>query len=217
MALCPYCRHNDGLHSAPSVNGLTDDGRPLAADFRAGRCHQATRVGGKWVECPCPGWHPNLHTTKGTDPMPDSYTDGVGVWRCLTCLKVQPCDCAYHHTGSWKGPTPMPKTTAKREPQPRKQALPSMEDRAIQPLEDAAHEYAAVRDQRMALNAEEVGLKAKLLRLMKHHGKQTYARDGISVEIIVEEESVKVRVKKPESDEVDAAQATEDQESSTAH
>jgi hypothetical protein len=28
--------------------------------------------------------------------MPDSYTDGIGVWRCLTCLKPQPCDCAYH-------------------------------------------------------------------------------------------------------------------------
>ena len=24
---------------------------------------------------------------------PDSYKDGVGVWRCLTCLAPQPCAC----------------------------------------------------------------------------------------------------------------------------
>ena len=23
--------------------------------------------------------------------MPDSYLDGIGVWRCLTCLQPQPC------------------------------------------------------------------------------------------------------------------------------
>jgi len=28
--------------------------------------------------------------------MPDSYTDGVGRWRCTHCLQLQPCDCAYH-------------------------------------------------------------------------------------------------------------------------
>lgn len=82
----------------------------------------------------------------------------------------------------------------------RTPALPGMEDSAIQPLEDAALAYADIRDQRMALNVEEVGLKATLLRLMKKFGKQTYQRDGVSIEIVAEEETVKVRVKKPEDD-----------------
>jgi hypothetical protein len=86
---------------------------------------------------------------------------------------------------------------------PRQQDLPGTEDRAIKPLEKAALDYADIRDQRMALNLEEVGLKAKLLRLMKEHGKQTYHRDGVSIEIVTEEESVKVRVKKPSEDEDD--------------
>jgi hypothetical protein len=28
--------------------------------------------------------------------MPDSYRDGIGAWRCLICLQLQPCDCPYH-------------------------------------------------------------------------------------------------------------------------
>jgi hypothetical protein len=87
-----------------------------------------------------------------------------------------------------------------RRGRPRQQELPGTEDRAIQPLEDAAQDYAAIRDQRIALNAEEIGLKAKLLRLMKHHGKQAYHRDGVSIEIVAEEETVKVRVKKADDD-----------------
>jgi len=90
---------------------------------------------------------------------------------------------------------------AKPRGRPRQQELPGTEDRAIAPLEDAAAEYAAIRDQRMALNAEEVGLKAKLLRLMKKYGKQTYHRNGIAIEIVVEEETVKVKIKKAGDDE----------------
>jgi len=89
-----------------------------------------------------------------------------------------------------------------RKGRPRQQDLPGTEDRAIKPLEEAAQDYAEIRDRRMALNAEEVGLKAKVLRLMKHHGKQAYHRDGVSIEIVVEEETVKVRVKKVD-DETD--------------
>lgn len=77
---------------------------------------------------------------------------------------------------------------------PRQQDL--IEDRAIKPLEDAAHDYAEIRDERMRLTEQESGLKAKLLSLMKKHQKTTYDHDGIHVEIVHEEETVKVRVKK---------------------
>lgn len=91
-----------------------------------------------------------------------------------------------------------------------------IEDRAIKPLEDAAAEYAEVRDERMRLNEQESGLKAKLLSLMKKHGKTKYLHDGVSIEVVTEEETVKVRVKKPgdedegterEQDETTAAEA----------
>jgi hypothetical protein len=106
---------------------------------------------------------------------------------------------------------------------PRQQDLPGTEDRAIKPLEEAAQDYATIRDQRMALNAEEVGLKAKLLRLMKKHGKQAYHRDGVSIEIVTEEETVKVRVKKledpdaePTDGDVDPADGDQDNDEPTA-
>jgi hypothetical protein len=87
---------------------------------------------------------------------------------------------------------------------PRQQDLPGTEDRAIRPLEDAAHDYAEIRDERMRLTEQETGLKAKLLSLMKKYQKTTYDRDGIHVEIVHEEETVKVRVKKPSEGGEDA-------------
>lgn len=61
--LCPHCRHNDGLHSAPSIDGRADDGGPLSPAYIAGQCGQATRrADGSWEPCPCPGWYP--HTTR---------------------------------------------------------------------------------------------------------------------------------------------------------
>jgi len=80
---------------------------------------------------------------------------------------------------------------------PQKQALPGMEDRAIRPLEQAAAAYADIRDQRIALNVDEAKLKASLLTLMHKHGKTVYSRDGITITVIPEGESVKVKVRKP--------------------
>lgn len=77
---------------------------------------------------------------------------------------------------------------------PRQQDL--IEDRAIKPLEDAASDYAELRDERMRLTVQESGLKAKLLSLMKKYQKTTYDRDGIHIEIVHEDETIKVRVKK---------------------
>ena len=82
----------------------------------------------------------------------------------------------------------------KKPARPRQQDL--IEDRAIKPLEEAASDYADIRDERMRLTEQETGLKARLLSLMKKYRKTTYDRDGVHIEIVHEEETVKVRVKK---------------------
>lgn len=98
----------------------------------------------------------------------------------------------------------------KRGPgRPRQQEL--IEDRAIAPLESAAADYAEVRDERMRLNEQESGLKAKLLTLMKKNGKTTYNHGGIYIEVVSEEETVKVRVKKAER-ELEAGDGAQDGE-----
>jgi hypothetical protein len=86
-------------------------------------------------------------------------------------------------------------TTAKQ------QRLPGTEDAEIEELHDAAFEYAGIRDQRMALTPQETGLKQKVLALMKKYKKQTYAHNGVEIEVVAEEETVKVRVKKEKEGE----------------
>jgi hypothetical protein len=77
-------------------------------------------------------------------------------------------------------------------------SLPGMEDAAIDDLENVARNYATVRDRRMALTEQEVHAKNLVLSKMKEHGKETYRRDGISIQIVHEAESVKVKVDKDE-------------------
>lgn len=81
---------------------------------------------------------------------------------------------------------------------PKAQVLPGMEDSAIAPLERTAHAYAEVRDERMILNAQESKLKERLLRLMKDNNKEHYQHAGVSITVIHEEETVKVRIRKPD-------------------
>ena len=88
------------------------------------------------------------------------------------------------------------------------QNLPGMEDKVIQGLEDAAAEYADIRDQRIALNTSEAQLKKRVRGLMHQHKKTRYARNGIEIELTPPdgEEGVRVRVKKAQADG-DAAEA----------
>lgn len=79
---------------------------------------------------------------------------------------------------------------------PRQARLPTMEDRAIEELEDSAENYADVRDQRMELTREESRLKDELLGLMKKHKKTSYVHDGFDIKVIVESEKLRVRIKK---------------------
>lgn len=91
----------------------------------------------------------------------------------------------------------------KKEPKPRDQRLPGMEDAMITALHNSALEYAEIRDQRQELTTQEVDLKSKLIKLMHKHNKETYEYNGISITLVHEDETVKVRVKK-NSDETEA-------------
>lgn len=70
-----------------------------------------------------------------------------------------------------------------------------MEDAAIQALEDKALEYAEIRDQRIALSGQEGELKKELLALMKANKRTHYQHNNILIDIVHEEENVKVKIK----------------------
>lgn len=80
----------------------------------------------------------------------------------------------------------------------RSPRLEGMEEGEIKELQDAAVKYAKIRDKRQKLTSDEVSLKADLLKLMKKHKKENYAYDGVEVSIVVEEETVKVKIRKEE-------------------
>ena len=92
-----------------------------------------------------------------------------------------------------------------RKPAPRNQDLPGMEDRAIKPLEEIAIAYAAIRDQRIALNVEEKSLKDSARRLMHKYNKTVYKHDGVEIRLVPGEEDVKVKVRA--ADDGDAGEA----------
>jgi hypothetical protein len=76
-----------------------------------------------------------------------------------------------------------------------------MDDAKIAPLHEAATKYAGIRDRRQLLTTEEVECKSDLLKLMKKHEKTHYEHDGVVVDLVVEEETVKVKIKKPKDDD----------------
>lgn len=79
--------------------------------------------------------------------------------------------------------------------------LPGMTDRKLKDIHEAAERYVDVRDQRQALTPKEVALKAELLGLMKKHRLDRYSFDGLEVERVTEEETVKVRLRTPKEEE----------------
>ncbi|HEY6383450.1 MAG TPA: hypothetical protein VIY07_16810, partial [Pseudolabrys sp.] len=80
-----------------------------------------------------------------------------------------------------------------------------MDDAALDLLQQAALDYAAIRDQRQKLTARETELKQTLLTLMREQKRITYSFDGVDVERVVEQETVKVRVRKLAEEETDEA------------
>jgi hypothetical protein len=75
-----------------------------------------------------------------------------------------------------------------------------VDDRKINDLHEAALAYEDVKQQRMTLTPKEVAAKADVLRLMKKHKKKTYRCNGVEVDLVSEDETVKVRVKSAEAD-----------------
>lgn len=86
------------------------------------------------------------------------------------------------------------KSTPKRKI-PRQTPLPGIGDEKINAIENAALDYAEIRDQRQALTQQEVDLKEQLLDLMHAKKLTEYKRNGISVKVVLEQDNVKVRVK----------------------
>jgi hypothetical protein len=74
--------------------------------------------------------------------------------------------------------------------------LPGMEEPAIEELEQLAKKYTRIRDQRQALTVQEVDLKGLLLKAMKKNKKTEYSHGKVTIKIVAEEETVKVRIAK---------------------
>lgn len=66
-------------------------------------------------------------------------------------------------------------------------------------LEDLAYKYAAARDARMEAGEEEVRLKGLLLAFMQKNKINNYRYEDLTIERISGEESVKVKVAKPQT------------------
>lgn len=83
--------------------------------------------------------------------------------------------------------------------------LPGIESsaRKIAEIHDIAEQYADARDERQALTQKEVELKGELLKAMKRHKKTEYSFGDVEVRIVVEEESIKVRIRKHSEEDAD--------------
>jgi len=75
----------------------------------------------------------------------------------------------------------------------RQARLPGMEDTAIEEIETTARQYKSKQDKRIAILKQEVDLKNLLLGLLHQHGKSSYYRDGLAIDIVPTSEKVKVR------------------------
>lgn len=67
---------------------------------------------------------------------------------------------------------------------PKQNDLPGMTDRKLSDLSDKAHEYAEIRDKRMALSTKEHELKQDLHGLMKRHKMKNYVFDDVEIQIV---------------------------------
>lgn len=84
----------------------------------------------------------------------------------------------------------------------RQPRLPGMNDAKISSLHNAALDYVEIRDQRQELTTQEVELKGRLIKLMHDNGKETYDYNGVHIELVHEDETVKVRIKRQKEDDV---------------
>ncbi len=80
--------------------------------------------------------------------------------------------------------------------------LPGMERKGIKEIEQAADEYAELRDERMAILKKEVEAKTQLINLMKKNNQAVYEfeEDGELVTVTLKSEE-KVKVKRGSADD----------------
>lgn len=102
------------------------------------------------------------------------------------------------------------KKAAKRLP--RQKALPGMQDSKILVLERAALKYADVRDERMGWTKKEVEAKKRVKDLMHEQNRTRYSRGNIEIELVPEDEHVRVRVHAREQGEPAEAPVEEPEE-----
>jgi type II secretory pathway component PulM len=88
--------------------------------------------------------------------------------------------------------------TPSKKPQPKQTSIPGTERKYIEAVENAAQEYRAVRDERMALTKREAELQEILVQAMASHELEAYAYlDDEGEELIVKvTHKTKVRVRK---------------------
>jgi len=91
----------------------------------------------------------------------------------------------------------------------RQKRLPGMADAKLEALHNTALDYAEVRDKRQELTKEEVDLKGKLLTLLHKHKKDHYEYNGVTIDLIAEKETVRVRVKKAKADDDEPEEVSE--------
>ncbi len=82
----------------------------------------------------------------------------------------------------------------------RQPDLPGVEMN-IPEIRELAVEYRAVMDERRAVGAREKKLKTDLMAVMKENGLTKYNVEGVSAEIIVTKESLRVKVEKTDPDD----------------
>lgn len=115
-----------------------------------------------------------------------------------------------------KKPSPKPKKTVEVKRSPRQTSLPGMQDAKIAAIESVALDYDDIKKQRMELSKQESDLKQSLITLMHKAKKKQYIRNGISVILVVEEETVKVKVKSDDDEESEVPTEAEIQASEEA-
>lgn len=88
----------------------------------------------------------------------------------------------------------------------KNQDLPGIEGKgvekpSIKEIDEAADTYIGARDKRILCSAREVETKTRLMELMKRNKLKTYEYDDHIVELVMTEETVKVKNKPKEEDE----------------
>lgn len=89
--------------------------------------------------------------------------------------------------------------TKVKAPRPKQPDLPTMENRDIPEIEQAAEAYRDVRDERCELSKQEATAKQTLITVMKAHKRTVYTRNGLSI-TLEEIDNVKVKTAKKDDE-----------------